>query len=243
MSDSGPEKLFNTHLELASKVGRRFLIPGMSADESIQEARIALWQAANAFDPTRGAFEGFAVIVIRNHLRNVFGRARRTSAEVTSLDLKSSGGSEDGEGTEKENIPAPGADPLLEAERADISKGIQQSLDALTPPQKELLVRFAAGESYADIGREKNVSPAAVRQMAQRAMDKTRTELESRSINVRFMAEDDPKDDRSWESRAIPFGATTTPRESSSSAFGCLILGILFGAAAIISMRLWLFKA
>jgi DNA-directed RNA polymerase sigma subunit (sigma70/sigma32) len=54
MSDHGPETLFNAHLQLAARIGQSFPIQGLSMEESTHEARIALWQAANAFDSTRG---------------------------------------------------------------------------------------------------------------------------------------------------------------------------------------------
>ena len=201
-------------------------------EESTHEARIALWQAANAFDPTRGTFEGFASIVIRNHLRNVFGKAKRASVETTSLDVENSSTVEDGATTEKESIPAAEADPLLEAERADIRTVLRQSLAELTPAQKELLERFAAGESFAEIGREKGVSSAAIRQMALRAAERVRPDLESKSIDVRFFPKRHTDEEASRAPR-IAFHHTPRPaRASPSLAVGCLALALLLGVAA-----------
>lgn len=232
MSDHGPETLFNTHLQLAARIGQSFPIQGLSMEESTHEARIALWQAANAFDPTRGKFEGFASIVIRNHLRNVFGKARRASVEATSLDVENSSTVEDGATTEKESIPAAEADPLLEAERADIRTVLRQSLAELTPAQKELLERFAAGESFAEIGREKGVSPAAIRQMALRAAERIRPDLESKSIGVRFLPQRHTDEEAT---RAPRIALHSPPRPAQASPYlvvGCLALALLLGVAA-----------
>jgi len=232
MAAINPDALFSAHLKLAAKIGNRFPIPGFSIDEGIQEARIALWKAANEFDPSRGDFEGFASIVIRNHLRNVFDRAKRTTVEATTLDNIVVNETE--ETSEKENIPSNDADPLLEAERADIRKAIKQSLDALTPPQKELLERFAAGESYADIGREKGVSPAAIRQMALRALGQVRPNLEARTIGVRFMPMRQADNETPNEIGFRFWGANKPTHTPHTSASGCSVSILLLSGFGIL---------
>ena len=227
MSDHTANNLFQSYLNLASKIGHSFPIPGVSIDESIHEARIALWQAANTFDPTRGTFEGFASIVIRNHLRNVFGRAKRTAVELTALDTVSV--RENEEGCEKENIPAHEADPLLEAERTDIRNALKKSLEGLTVAQRDLLERFALGESYAQIGREKGVSPAAVRQMLLRAAEQIRPNLEAKSIDVRFMP---------WHSPDFSVhGVPNLRRTTSGSSLGCLFMLLLILTVSTITLH------
>ena len=81
MNDSTPEALFESHLELAAKIGGHFQMANASIEESVQEARIALWSAAQAFNPAKGEFEPFASTVIRNHLRNAYNKAKRRSVE------------------------------------------------------------------------------------------------------------------------------------------------------------------
>jgi RNA polymerase sigma factor (sigma-70 family) len=81
MNDSTPEALFKSHLELAAKIGSHFQMANASIEESVQEARIALWSAAQAFDPAKGEFEPFASTVIRNHLRNEVDPEKRTSVK------------------------------------------------------------------------------------------------------------------------------------------------------------------
>jgi hypothetical protein len=53
MNDSTPEALFESHLELALKIGRSFPIPNAAIDESEQQARIALSQSGRQFDGWR----------------------------------------------------------------------------------------------------------------------------------------------------------------------------------------------
>ena len=226
MVNTTPEILFEAHLELAAKIGSHFPMPNASIEESVQEARIALWSAAQAFDQAKGEFEPFASTVIRNHLRNAYNKAKRRSVEITTLDIPLSDDDDSQAKTLKEVIPSADASPLLEAERVDVRATIQESLDALTPSQKEVMKSFAAGKSYADIARDKGISKAAVRQMAERAADQMRPNLVARGT-IQFMP-------------AVPVELEmqkplqpTPPLEKSISAFVGAIL-IIIGLVALL---------
>ena len=186
MNNFTPDSLFEARLELAAKIGSHFPMPNASIEESVQEARIALWSAAQAFDPAKGEFEPFASTVIRNHLRNAYNKAKRRSVEITTLDIPLSDDDDSQAKTLKEVIPSADASPLLEAERVDVRATIQESLDTLTPSQKEVMKSFAEGKTYADIARDKGISKAAVRQMAERAADQMRPNLVARGT-IQFM--------------------------------------------------------
>ena len=187
MNATTPESLFESHLELALKIGRSFPIPNSSIEESEQEARIALWQAATSFDPTKGEFAGFASIVVRNHLRNAFNSAKRRGVEIAALDAPATSDPESEIDSAKNSLVSPDASPLLDAERADIRSVLQNELSSLTTAQQEVLKSYADGDSYAEIGRQLGVSKAAVRQMAERAANQIRPELQSRGVTVQFL--------------------------------------------------------
>jgi RNA polymerase sigma factor (sigma-70 family) len=197
MNHSLPETLFESHLDLALKIGRSFSIPNSSVDECEQEARIALWQAATSFDPAKGEFAGFASIVVRNHLRNAFNSAKRRGVEIAALDAPASSDPEAEIDSAKNSLVSPDASPLLDAEREDIRTVLQSELSSLTQAQQEVLKSYADGDSYAEIGRQLGVSKAAVRQMAERAANQIRPELLARGVTVQFM----PKVDDSLERR------------------------------------------
>lgn len=190
MSASTPDQLFESHLELALKIARSISIIGHTLDEQEQEARLALWDAAKAFDPARGGFEPFASTVIRNRLRNVLSKATR-EAEVESLTLDTPVTQEDvgGESRKETSILSPDASPLLEAERNDIRAVLRDGMSSLTPGQQEVLHSYAEGNNYAEIAREKGVSKAAVRQMVQRAAEQAEPVIRSRGIlgGVKFL--------------------------------------------------------
>lgn len=190
MNAPTPETLFESHLDLALKIGRSFSIPNSSVDECEQEARIALWQAATSFDPAKGEFAGFASVVVRNHLRNAFNSAKRRGVEIAALDAPASSDPEAEIDSAKNSLVSPDASPLLDAEREDIRAVLQSELSSLTQAQREVLKSYADGDSYAEIGRQLGVSKAAVRQMAERAANQIRPELLARGVTVQFMPSD-----------------------------------------------------
>ena len=143
-------------------------------------------------------------------------------------------GSEKEEAGDNETALTQEADPRLEAERADIRKAIKQSLDALTVSQKEILERFASGQSYAEIGREKGVSTAAIRQMAVRALERVRPNLEAQSIDVRFMPMRKMDEERPIELSFIPRGMPQRASPSRTFAGKCLALALLLGGTGIL---------
>jgi hypothetical protein len=83
----------------------------------------------------------------------------------------------------------------------DVRATIREGLDGLTISQREVMESFAEGKSFAEIAREKGVSKAAVRQMAERAADQMRPELRARGT-VQFMPEvclPEPAKPENWE--------------------------------------------
>jgi RNA polymerase sigma factor (sigma-70 family) len=181
------ESLFESHLELALKIGRSFPIPNAALDESEQEARIALWQAASSFDPAKGDFAGYASVVVRNHLRNVFNSAKRRSVEITALDATASDDPDAEIDSPKNSLICPEASPLLDAERSDIRAVLRTELDSLTESQQRVLMSYAEGDSFADIARRNGISKAAVRQMAERAANQIRPELHDLGVNTHYL--------------------------------------------------------
>jgi len=232
MNDSTPEALFESHLELAAKIGSHFQMANGSIEESVQEARIALWSAAQSFDPAKGEFAPFASTVIRNHLRNAYNKAKRRSVEITTLDISVSDDDDSQAKTLKEIIPSHDASPLLEAERVDVRANIRDGLNALTTSQREVMESFAEGKTYADIAREKGVSKAAVRQMAERAADQMRPELQARGT-IQFMPARPAEQDLEQQERYTP------PENKPPSGASILLIFVLAFVALVLLVAIF----
>ena len=73
--NTDPEHLFAEHLEEAVRIAGFFRVPGTSADELAQIARLALWEAVCRWrgpSPSFAAFGPYAMAVVRNKLRTAY---------------------------------------------------------------------------------------------------------------------------------------------------------------------------
>jgi RNA polymerase sigma factor (sigma-70 family) len=185
MSAQNSTALFEAHTELAAKLSKSFPIYGFQTNEVEQEALIALWHAACKYEASKGAFEPFATIVIRNQLRNIFNKVKRHTLGVESLNADALD-DDDASETVTASLIDPAANPLLQAERTDIRAALVHELNALTEQQRALIKLYTEGHTFSEIARAKEVSKAAVRQMLFRAMEQVRPELKAKDIDVRF---------------------------------------------------------
>ena len=241
MAADDPDALFAAHLGVATKLCHSFPIPRFSPEETEQEARLALWQAACKFDSTKGAFEAFATIVIRNHLRNTFNKAKRDSSRADTLDVALVADSEAPCRLAASMID-PAASPSLVAERADISEVLHSEMRTLTAQQQDVLKQHAEGDTFSEIARAKGVSKAAVRQMSLRAVEQVRPNLEAKDIGVRFSltqggTQSDPLNTPVQNHERYPAGGQQRPSFGGLVALFLLSVLVLLGAFVN-----WLFK-
>lgn len=67
MSDT--PSLYAKHAHLVDKLAGRYVVPGADIEDSLQEARLALWEACGAYQPMKGVpFGAFATLVIKRRL-------------------------------------------------------------------------------------------------------------------------------------------------------------------------------
>jgi len=66
------QALIEDHLQLATRLARRFRHRGVENDDLVQVARLALVKAASGYDPSRGSFVPFASTTIRGELKRYF---------------------------------------------------------------------------------------------------------------------------------------------------------------------------
>ncbi|KKM64481.1 hypothetical protein LCGC14_1500980 [marine sediment metagenome] len=148
-------------------------------DDLYQEGVLGLIQAAEHFDPSRGAkFSSFAVFRIRGSIidaiRRDLGkegshRARRR-AEQLSLDVPI--GDEEGSATFVDLLPA--ADDV---EKQVVDELFVRQLLAeprLTELQRSTLARVQDGKTYKEIAEEDRVTPGAIGNRMKQVRDKLR---------------------------------------------------------------------
>lgn len=190
MNTPSAEELFESHKELAYKIARSFPINSCTFEERVQDALLALWKSANAFDPSKGEFAPYASTSIRNQLRNTLTQVtRRTKAELVILDAPVLKFDEsEGETLKETSLLSTDPAPNLEAERNDIRDVLNEAKTRLTPSQQAVLKDYINGASYADLSRLHGVTRPAIRQMVQRAVNQMRPEIESKGVrDVHYM--------------------------------------------------------
>ena len=140
-------ELIRRHQGRLYQVAYRLLKDPLEAEDALQEVFLKVYEHAHRFEP-QATVSAWLHRITANHCLNLL--RRRHPQE--SLD--------------QEGAPSPadpGASPLQNLEEQELSRRLEQLLDALPENQRRALVlkRFA-GLSYQEIGEEMGLSPQAV---------------------------------------------------------------------------------
>ena len=143
--------LLDDHLHIARYVARDYYLPGGDRDDVEQEAMIALWLAARAWNGSR-PFEGFARMVIRRRLATAIDLANAQRHRYLNEPLREVP-SESGERLQVLDVVPGGRDPadvLIERERL---AAIVAAVESLSDVEREVLERIVNGEPYSTLTR------------------------------------------------------------------------------------------
>ncbi len=133
-------------------------------DDAVQEGIIGLFSAIDTYRPEKGAsFQTYATACIRNAVTDAVRKAlRRKDRELVSP-----------EPFEDPEDPAVQAGPEEQAEtREEYSQTMQSIAERLSPLERQVLVSFLDGQSYAAIAQRLSVTPKAVDNALQRVRQK-----------------------------------------------------------------------
>ena len=133
------------HRPLALSIARDYFLPGAERKDVEQEAMIALWDAAERWDPKRGAsFKTFANLVIRRKLASVVRRANLDRHLILSHSAREARDT-DGELVPILDLLPGGRDPLdILLERERIAK-LARRIARLSPLEQKAVRLAAAG--------------------------------------------------------------------------------------------------
>jgi len=164
------ETLFNENLRLAAWVVTK-QFPQFAADEDFhQEARIGLWKAARAFDPSKNIkFASYAVPCIRNACLMLIRRnSKYTRFSVVSFDELLPG---------TENITY--ADTIPDNSKGDLLAecAVREAFAKLPKRQLTIIQHLMAGRNQAEIGAELGISQSYVSRIVRQARNKLEREL------------------------------------------------------------------
>jgi RNA polymerase primary sigma factor len=162
-------RIVETHLRLAVGLARRYFRPGYDLSDRINDAALALMQAANRFDFARGnRFSTYATWAILNELVRYDRKQRRHRDRIVAL-------YEDCLATQE------AAGEQYEREEAqDASRAVVERLLGRLDGRERRILEFRHGiggipeHSLNEIGRDLGISKERVRQIEQRAHAKLR---------------------------------------------------------------------
>lgn len=177
--DGNVQALVSDNMGLAYHFAERYSnIPGMDFDDRLQEARLGLVKAAEAFDPSRGTpFGAFASRIIKNQLNASFRRYAKTSRHETA-ELDAPIGGEEGAASAKDNLRAAEA-PQTSAEDR---RAAAEALDKIPVRPRRIWQALSEGRSLRDIAAEEGLSQEGVRKIANATKNTLRAELRKRGI-------------------------------------------------------------
>lgn len=146
------------------------------------EANMALFQAAEAFDPSRGEFHVFAARVIRNRLNTFYAKQLRMAQMFPkSLDDPVEPGSESLTlSKESAELCARDAkqDVINEVRKAETVSVLLAAMNLLSPRERILIAGLRNGQSYAEIAMGTGLSKQAVHKATKVALNKLKKGLE-----------------------------------------------------------------
>jgi RNA polymerase sigma-70 factor, ECF subfamily len=147
-------ELIRRHQGRLYQVAYRLLRDPLETEDALQEVFLKVVEHAHRFTP-QGSVRAWLHRITANHCLNLL-RRRHPQESLDQDDAPA--------------LAAPGATPLEALEERDLSRRLEQLLEALPENQRRALVlkRFA-GLSYQEIGEEMGLSPQAVDGLLKRA--------------------------------------------------------------------------
>jgi RNA polymerase sigma-70 factor (ECF subfamily) len=156
-------ELIRRHQSRLYQVAYRLLRDPLEAEDALQEVFLKAYEHAQRFEP-KATVSAWLHRITANHCLNLL-RQRHPQESLDAEDAPM--------------VADAGANPLQALEEQDLSRQLEQLLDALPENQRRALVlkRFS-GLSYQEIGEEMGLSPQAVDGLLKRARQSLKRALQ-----------------------------------------------------------------
>jgi RNA polymerase sigma factor (sigma-70 family) len=175
--------LVEQHLGLAQVIAMDYSnIVGISLDEAVSEANMAMLRASEGFEPEKGEFTPYAARSIRNALNSLYAKQLKM-AQLFPQSLDDPPGPMDGS---TESMSASQFSRMRDS-RQDVGKTVKRRetysilsevLKTLSPREQIVIEHMRLGRSLTEIGEFLGVSKQAVHKISSPALAKLRTRLE-----------------------------------------------------------------
>ncbi|MBQ3412657.1 MAG: sigma-70 family RNA polymerase sigma factor [Oscillospiraceae bacterium] len=142
-------------------------VPGLDINDFRQEAIIALASAIETYDESRDArFSTYAITCINNRLTDMVRSASSGKNKLLNESLSLSG---EDEQNASSYVESPEEMVIIREEYRELLAKIAHDLTEL---ERDALLMFNSGYSYAEIAEKKNTTPKAIGNALQRARNK-----------------------------------------------------------------------
>ena len=146
-------------------------LPGLDRDDLRQEAYVALFSAIESYDGSRGAgFSTYAITCINNRLADTVRRASSGKNKVLNESLSLS------DDDDPQTVMAEDSPEEAAIVREEYLRVLERMDALLSDLERESLMMYASGYSYAEIAEKINTTPKAVSNAIQRARKKLKKE-------------------------------------------------------------------
>lgn len=159
--ESAVEQVLDTYGGLVWSIARRSFRDRAEAEDAVQDAFIAVWKGASKYDPSVASEATFIAMIAR---RRVIDRVRKQGRQVDTQPLESS--------------HDPGVESERSAEMQEESARVLAVIDALDPPQPEVIRRAVMdGLTHAQIAEQLSLPLGTVKTHIRRGLMKVRAAL------------------------------------------------------------------
>jgi RNA polymerase sigma factor (sigma-70 family) len=175
--------LVKENIPLASLLAMEYSnIPGSSVDERFSEACLALFMAAQCFEPDKGEFHAFANRAIRNRLNTFYAKqlrlAKRFPHSVDDPILEGWVVQNDSKNTDLRQRQDPKEDVFHAVRRMETESALTSVMKLLSPREQILIDNLRSGISYSEMAEKMGVSKQAVFKSMQAALKKLKLGLD-----------------------------------------------------------------
>lgn len=166
--DEAVTELVTRYLPMIRRRASRYFLPGMEAEDVIQEGLIGLLKAIRLYDGRQSAFPTFASLCVGSTMAT----AARAALSQKNQPLSDYSTLEELEGSSAERPMSPEEEVIIAEQLAELDGKIHTRLSGF---EQKALTLYLSGHSYAEISQLLLTSPKAVDNALQRVRRKLRS--------------------------------------------------------------------
>ena len=163
-------RLVTRYLPMVRRRALRYPLPGLEAEDVVQEGLLGLLKAIRLYDPAQGAFGAFASLCVSSSMaalaRSALSSRQRPLMDYSPLENSS------GEDTLQDRGISPEEQLIAAEQMAELNRKIAS---LLSPFEQNVLKLYLSGHSYTEIAQLLSSTSKAVDNALQRVRRKLRS--------------------------------------------------------------------